>query len=828
MTAAPSSPTPAPAQWRPRVAVGKASPDALDKATKLRAVLEPILRGRKLDIRSQAEREAAGVEAYRKEFGHSITTRWFRALLERTEQRDGGREDWMRLELYLDADAKAAPRPAKADQPAHAVHEAALGDSVRTLDNAAKPTLDDKKFLFDATFRHLENSGKDWPAGQNDFKRTLIDWLCGAVPTLVTVRTGESPHAALRCMFNRKWRAWMEAGGVVDALQDQRVLNSGRTRPDFSADLALIRNEAIKHGGNQSLAYRKLRQAGKLSDAFVNHYKFNPRRNKSYVPRPVRDAITPEVEMCGPNHLGPDEVRKRAPYVARVWSGVQPGDWYSGDDETPNNYFWFFDADGQKQITRGELIWLPDLASGCMLDWELIAGRFNSRHVLKLWLRGHDRHGLPHQGLYVENSIFGAKRIDGVASKNWPKWREIESNLAQYNLQVRHTQPRNPRSKPVEGLIRILQDRRIIEAGNVNGDERRHKAERMQAFLAQVRAGKADPAEMLLSMDQWKSRLDAIFNEYNAEPQTGKMLRGASPIEAWQEGLSRRPLRKLPDNARHILSTDCRRIRVRQEGIVLNIGKNRMLYCNEQTGRMIGRDVLAYPDVEREGLLTVTDLNGQNPFTVKSTSLPAMSATKEQFHAVKSQIAAHTRHAREIYGDVKHARTFTITHDVDPGSDIARFGEFHNAETARFKTEQAAETRTLRKIQLASPGRPIPADIRNPSRVLAGIEMENDWRKEQEAAVIESCEIPAPVDSDGSRCKSYTLDAAPGPVPSVALYWRLWAQVEKAKPGLDLHALTQKSIHCHPLPREMTPEQLSKMIDTFSAILRDSKKAAAL
>jgi hypothetical protein len=56
----------------------------------------------------------------------------------------------------------------------------------------------------------------------------------------------------------------------------------------------------------------------------------------------------------------------------------------------------------------------------------------------------------------------------------------------------------------------------------------------------------------------------------------------------------------------------------------------------------------------------------------------------------------------------------------------------------------------------------------------------------------------------------------------------LWAQVEKIKgasPSLR-HALTQKNIGCHPLPNQMTPEQLGKMISVFSAVLRDSAKPA--
>ena len=59
----------------------------------------------------------------------------------------------------------------------------------------------------------------------------------------------------------------------------------------------------------------------------------------------------------------------------------------------------------------------------------------------------------------------------------------------------------------------------------------------MQDKLARARRHKLDPASFLLTMEQWGERLDATFEEFNADPQNGKMLAGASPFEAWRAGL---------------------------------------------------------------------------------------------------------------------------------------------------------------------------------------------------------------------------------------------------------------------------------------------------
>jgi hypothetical protein len=274
--------------------------------------------------------------------------------------------------------------------------------------------------------------------------------------------------------------------------------------------------------------------------------------------------------------------------------------------------------------------------------------------------------------------------------------------------------------------------------------------ERMQDFIARARARKVHPGEKLLEMADWTNRLDQIFGEFNADVQNGKMNPGCSPAEAWQAGLHWRPLRQLPAESRYLLATHCKRVRVRQEGIVLTVSKNRMLFCNEQTGKLIGQDVLAYYNLEFPGLLTVSDLTRQNYFTVKAISLPALSATKEQFAAVHSQIAGHTKAARAIYGGIGHPLVATIARDTHTDPATAELGRFHNEEMARFKEEQTAATRTLGKIQrrAAAAGVNLGHAIRNPDRVLRGLEAEREIlariaAKEQAAAIIRDAKQPA-------------------------------------------------------------------------------------
>ena len=99
----------------------------------------------------------------------------------------------------------------------------------------------------------------------------------------------------------------------------------------------------------------------------------------------------------------------------------------------------------------------------------------------------------------------------------------------------------------------------------------------------------------------------------------------------WAPAIEKKPLRRLADADRYILATHKKAVRVRQEGIVLTLGKERMLYCNEETGKRIGQEVLAFYNIDSPAILVCSDMERQNYFSVRQISLPAMTATQEQF-----------------------------------------------------------------------------------------------------------------------------------------------------------------------------------------------------
>mgnify|MGYP001579936662 CR=1 FL=1 len=610
-----------------------------------------------------------------------------------------------------------------------------LDSVLESLAARSMPTADEKVWVFDSAFRHYERLvGEHGKCERAAIKKSLLDYLLRDCPGLA------KSAKALHRDFNRKLKAWRECGRSPQAIADKRPLQSGNfRRPDFAEDSKKVFAEAVLHNGNESLAYRKLRQRGELSQEFCQYHTFDIRKHKSYVPGCVRDEVTPQVEMVLPLHRGPLEAKMKGPHIPRDWSGVMPADYFTADDVTSNHYFWYEDENGLPQTTRGECLLATDLRTGYPLSFLLIAGNsgkvgnsrrssYNSVHIRSLILSVHDKVGLPHKGLSFERGIWSARLIDGDRRQGEPMpWRETELGLREWGVEMDVRHATTPRAKPIEGWLRILQVRMQTEPGFVGSDEKKVKFERTQDFMARARSGKEHPGNELFSMEQWRDRLIRILEEFASEPQNGKMLPGISPGEAWQDGLGVRPLRQLPHEARYLLATHKEIVTVRQNGIKIRGN----YYCSEQTGERIGQRVLAFFNIEQPELLTVSDLNRRNYFAVKRLpEVPAMDATREQFAEVNAQIAAHQKAAKVLYGSILHPVIATITRDTDVAPASMELGRFHNQAVEEHRTEEANTARKIRQARklAAALGTAAPATAQNVDRVLNGQKRETEMR----------------------------------------------------------------------------------------------------
>ncbi|MGO9203117.1 MAG: hypothetical protein ACLQM8_21565 [Limisphaerales bacterium] len=666
---------------------------ALARALALRAGAEATP-GR-LDLDGLADFKAA--------FGYAISARHWRRLLHRTIERDAGAENWQRLELYLDGRAFAAPKAKREVLRAEYQHRD-LDQVVASLEDRQNPTADDRRFLWDAVFRgYEEQSGQLPDSPEGNYKRrvvkaSLLSYVFSAFPEGTLCATLPS----LKRRFEEKLDQWRRGGRTPAALQDRRPLASGRFRNRaFGEDLKKIRNLAIQLDGNEALAHRMLREGGQLSKEFCEAHPYDVRSAKSALPDSVRGAIGPEVNMCLPLRRGPWQARMRGPYIPRDWSGVLPGDWFNADDVTWNHWFKEKLSSGRWILTRGECLLMTDLRTGYPLDFLLIPDHYNGEHVRSLVLKVHDTVGLPRQGFYFEKGVWASRLITGDKRQGTPvHWRVAENGLCCEGLKLDVRHATTPRAKPIEGLLHILQERMRCIPGFVGFNERLYDAERVQPLIARAQRGDLEALASFPTAPEWAAKISAVLQEFSHEPQNGKMLQGRAPAEVWSEALRARPLRKLADDSRFFLSTHKKTVTVHQEGIVLTIRGKRNLYYNERTGPLIGREVLAFYNLEMPDLLTVCDIKRQNYFSVGRVELPAMSATPEQFAEVNKLRKGHMAHAKGIFGELQHEVVCTITRDKEHSEDSRNLGRFHNEETERAQAEKSEQGRKMRRLQL--------------------------------------------------------------------------------------------------------------------------------
>jgi hypothetical protein len=588
-----------PAQrWQSPVHNTHVSDSFLDAATKHRAVFESFLQNKERDTRSQAELEAALVAAYKNVFGHAVSGRWCRELFAIFVERDRGFEDWTRLEIYLPRNI--GPRQKRVRTVNSKFDHSALADRMVFKDRS-KPTLTERQNALEYSFVHRENLLSALPGQDDEITRSIRDFMWSAAESIIA-----RSKQALKRTWNRKFLEWKKNGRKPSSVADTRPAQSGNfCIGDFEPDLKLIVQEAWRLDGKLSIAIRKLHRAGKLSQTFIGRYTMDWRRNKSYVARSIRDEIKARLEGMLAFRRSQWEVSRHGPPIERDWTAVNPGDCFAADDCTFNIVWWYIDDHGRPAVTRGEVLLFFDCRSLYPLGYIMVAGHYNGETVRRGILHIHDRHGLPHCKFVFEKGIWESRLILGERREGFLGWDEYEMGLRENGLSAEVKNVTTPGAKLIEGVFNIVQQNQRDVPGFIGFNEREYGQERLQKFIGRVRRGLVHPSKEFLSIDQWRDALDRSLEVYMHEPQNGKLLRGESPAEMFAR---HQPLRKLPDDARFLLSTHRQRKKVRSNGVTITIRGQRRAFYNEALGAYLGRDVLAWFNIEAPDILTVTDL----------------------------------------------------------------------------------------------------------------------------------------------------------------------------------------------------------------------------
>ena len=420
----------------------------------------------------------------------------------------------------------------------------------------------------------------------------------------------------------------------------------------------------LDSGGRVNQAWRESLRAGDLSEELVSYY-VRGSQGRPKVPRRVRDAIKHDVAMMEDIHHGPRQAKLNGPHLDRDWSKVAAGDWHQADDVTLPIYYYEDDGKGWFTLWRGQCLLMIDARSTRILAFALLSSRsYNAPAIRTLITRTCDGHGLPRRGFYFEMGIWKNSKLlkgEATAPVSLP---EAEMGLRSLGLEFKHSTL--PRSKPVERVIGAMQNLMEGLPGYIGRDERNDKFERVQKLKRDVENRRVHPQGDFFSVDQWLVCLEELCERYNAEPQGGKMLPEMSPDEGFA-AFQRKddPPIRFDASCRYLLAHHRRVARVTGKGITLHFGRNKYVYRNAATGRLIGQEVLAWWNPETPDVLAITDMKREHPLLVeRAQSVPAMDAPAELLGQEIARCNAHTHHARTYYRTLKakHTQEFRPNH----------------------------------------------------------------------------------------------------------------------------------------------------------------------
>jgi hypothetical protein len=633
-----------PKRWEPTIPTAmnvKITDSEIARASKLRDALTPsLLRKNDCDLR-RAEFKTQGIADYAKVFGHTITVRHWHSLFQRTLKRDAGAENWTRLEIYL------PDRPALKQAPARPLPEA-LRDQFQELTasidagrNPAAPTDTEKRAFWTLAFeQHDRFVGRGMNPKQAG--RRVRDFLFARASFLAPTRN------ALRMAFERKLARWKESGRDAKSLRDGRESNGiDFELPEGDRDL-LIHRAVFYKLGDVAPAWRDLLRSG-FSQTVIERYAGRASR-KSHVPANVMESVAPEVEILTEMHRGPRAFDAIKGHVTRSYDGISSLQCISGDDFTLNTYFYIPDGHGWFHLTRGQVILFIDLRSSRILGWALEPRKsYSSLTIRSLCTHVFGEFGVP-EILYFERGMWKSATL--LKGKTEPfSFTEISQGLREFGIKFIHAI--RPRSKTVERIGGMFQDIAEAEPGYCGRSERHDAPESLRKQMAEVEARKVHPSKYFYSLDQWDRRIGELVNQYDAEPQQGRICAGLSPDQAFEAHMDRNnPPMQFSAELRYRLAHDKRLAHVTLNGVTIQIGKQKFNYRGREIAHLVGREVLAWFDPENLETLVVTNPDQTNPICV---------ARSENPNAMESLIVPEAgtlgRELARIEGQASHMKT---------------------------------------------------------------------------------------------------------------------------------------------------------------------------
>lgn len=619
--------------WKPPIPLAECLPADIEKAKRLRTAWAPTIDRMRSPALLPGELARLGLRDYQKEFGFVITEKHWNFLHDRLLSRDGGAEQFGRLELYLDDNARRAKLNVEINTPPPAW----LNEVSKIIDGFADPRQPKLTEEITLWLRAMDGIKAQIESGVSVAvaKREMTKLLFTRLPAIAKTEN------ALRKQIDRKWRAWESSNGAASAVGDRRGTDSGFWRAPELSDpefIEIVGYAAHNCGGRISQAWRELRKLARLPQRFLDYYR-KP-SSKSWVPKRVRDAIRSAVEQ--------EEISSHGPRFAILAGPSIPGEhnypsmsWYQADDVTLNHMVWFRDKfTGKIEVMRGQVLLMICTRSLRILNFLFLYSKtYNSFSIASLMKETLKEHGAAHDGWGFENGLWKTSRlVTGNQNIREHTYDEaVDLGYRKFGMKFRHSLL--PRAKPVERVFGVLQDKMQGYPGYVGRNSRIDRFEEMEKIILDVRAERRDPADYFLHADAWVEVIKEIVLDFNADPLDGEMHRGLTPDEACKAFASDIPRQEFHP-AMSCIFNPYVPTTVTRKGVRLKYGKRTFTYLSEELGRMIGQTVLVSFDPADMGQAAIMDLKKDNIHIAKCLEpIPRANATSEQISGSRSEIS---------------------------------------------------------------------------------------------------------------------------------------------------------------------------------------------
>lgn len=661
-----------------RIDLAELAPSAIDRARKLRealATLIPIRDDLSLNAGEFAQR---GVEQYRAVFGYEIQPKTWRALLDRTVERDNGEECWSRLEIYVE------PNPALRSPGATSIIRARdkqfelLEATLRDLAEVRQLTIEHREQLWTRCCDELQLA-LDAGRAEKKTKRAIL-----AVLNESRVLGGD--FEALRRTFSRKWAVYFATGGKK--IVDRRGL---RTKEFLHVDdERALAAHAHANGKDVTRGWQTALASGDLSVDTLSRYF-----GSSSVPHRVRRQITPKVRSLAAYISGKGE--EDGPSQHGDYRQLSAGEVFEMDDWTPEHVCWNNCAEGPGiHIFQGQVIALIDQASRRVLEFGFVEGAYHGR-VIRSTLNNACKHFCLPERLHIERGLWKRARIIVGRTTGVSSFDQWELGLREF-MQITHAEKARAKGN-IENHFNAMGREMRPWIGWCGRDMRTTIPRELERKIQLARSGKIHPSEFCLSKQQMLDAIEQSFEGYNARRQPYGRLRGLSPNDAWNAMKSPTGRPSLGQAGAYLIDYQREPLTIRRGQIVRKIGRVPHFYHSPDTARFDRQMVLVWSHPDDADQVAFTSLDRkQGPFVVPLQELTPQHASPDYNAIARVQAKIDQTNAvrkseyRAIQPHLAKARLRPTVIDAP----TAQLGDQLESEVVESKRRSAAITRTLR------------------------------------------------------------------------------------------------------------------------------------